>query len=643
MLKPILWWKQFTKKIKIYPKGYAKALLTHPWVQEIEGFSLPEPTVINLKHAVITVPFFIDGESALGGVYDESGEHVTSSHHCRRSKYFTANTEKILKKERLESVKQIFPGNYVYLGWYFEHYGHFLLESLARSWVLHGDRNWKKYKFIFHYHGDLNNRNDKYLCFFEKLNLNRSQFLFIDQDIRVENLLVPNQQAVLARGLSEQVLALYRKIAMHYELNDRAKKLYISRRLLSGIKRRAVNEVQVEQYYKSKGFTIIHPQFMTFDEQLYHYTNAVEMAGCDGTGLHNVLFAKNCMSMIIHAHCGRIPDILTQQVLNNSTNTVTLVCMQPWTMSKNDPTHYLPFWIDEIYPDAVTLQRTNFQKYKQIFNLYWINKNSLTKVDLKNLIKVYHLSEEEELMLRSLLFANQKKHTKALYIVNSLQQEKPHICYLKSELHKLSGDLYNAIESLKKGITLDNDLNEAEPLLSCMKLLVESSQLKEAERYCCQAIEIEPENPDCWFGMAQVMSNQGLYKEALGYIERACKLYPEAVNYLKYMAKLFEKTDNYKKALEVYLSLSRFHDLDVSERLQMSWYYLMDNQPLASETIAREIIDQHPDDVTAFAHLSRSLIKQSRYQEAKISIEKGLSISRDHKGLLGLDKLLSAM
>ena len=107
MLNPLLRWNKFTKKIQIYPKGYAKTLFTHPWVQEIEDFILPEPAVINLKHAVITAPVFIDGESALGGVYDKFGEHITSSHHCRRSKCFTANTEKTLEKERLESVKQI--------------------------------------------------------------------------------------------------------------------------------------------------------------------------------------------------------------------------------------------------------------------------------------------------------------------------------------------------------------------------------------------------------------------------------------------------------------------------------------------------------------------------------------------------------
>ena len=55
--------------------------------------------------------------------------------HLRRDKDFTLDNPGTLLPVQSSAVTTL-PGRYLYLGWYFNHYGHFLLESLARCWAL---------------------------------------------------------------------------------------------------------------------------------------------------------------------------------------------------------------------------------------------------------------------------------------------------------------------------------------------------------------------------------------------------------------------------------------------------------------------------------------------------------------------------
>ena len=58
---------------------------------------------------------------------------MSSSRHLRRARDLTAgNPDEI----RFSSKVRVLSGRYLYLGWYFNHYGHFILESLGRSWAV---------------------------------------------------------------------------------------------------------------------------------------------------------------------------------------------------------------------------------------------------------------------------------------------------------------------------------------------------------------------------------------------------------------------------------------------------------------------------------------------------------------------------
>ena len=72
-----------------------------------------------------------------------------------------------------------------------------------------------------------------------------------------------------------------------------------------GIKNRPCrNTLEVEEFFASRGFRILHPENHTLKEQANIFACAEVIAGFGGSGLFNVLFSENLSRLIILSHVG---------------------------------------------------------------------------------------------------------------------------------------------------------------------------------------------------------------------------------------------------------------------------------------------------------------------------------------------------
>jgi hypothetical protein len=72
------------------------------------------------------------------------------------------------------------------------------------------------------------------------------------------------------------------------------RRLYLSRRRFSqrDLFRVVANEAHIETAFQRRGFEVIYPETMRFEDQIALYSRAEAVAGISGSGLHNSLFMQ---------------------------------------------------------------------------------------------------------------------------------------------------------------------------------------------------------------------------------------------------------------------------------------------------------------------------------------------------------------
>ena len=251
----------------------------------------------------------------MGGIYDHKGRYLDSSRHLRRRKDFTR-----ANPVRMKAAKgtPVLSGSYLYLGWFFNHYGHFMLESLSRCWPLMEKSRFDGY--LYHFHARNPQPSARLFEFLELLDIPREKLHFITRDVRVEELHIPTQQAVLSRAISPRMLHLYQLLGKRaWEREKRPvtnPKIYISRRLLPHDMRHACNEYLLERRFRDRGYQVFHPQLHGPREQLARFYSSTHLAGLEGSGLHHVLFAKAPEETFLLATPQRKADAITQAQLD---------------------------------------------------------------------------------------------------------------------------------------------------------------------------------------------------------------------------------------------------------------------------------------------------------------------------------------
>jgi capsular polysaccharide biosynthesis protein len=152
----------------------------------------------------------------------------------------------------------------------------------------------------------------------------------IRRTTRVEHLVLPTKivEFMSPRTVNPEARRIYSTIAAHCRhVFDRARrdlprKVYLSRShwrfsgcasnpltrrgvklagkvlgpagvsLKSLMNRPVVNEQEVEDLFRSHGFTVIHPGALSYEEQVSIYSQADILAGFSGSAMHNTVFMK---------------------------------------------------------------------------------------------------------------------------------------------------------------------------------------------------------------------------------------------------------------------------------------------------------------------------------------------------------------
>lgn len=187
-----------------------------------------------------------------------------------------------------EAAPEILEGSHLFAGQIWSHFGHFMVESLARLWALdHLDQMPESIIFIPKRPGRAQEIKAYQRAFFQLLGIDLP-ITIIETPTQVEQLIVPGQ------GFGLGAIATGTDLFRDYFANnfatdiaaDGPERLYLSRSALGGMEGSALHEQAIERSLERDGYTTLHPQELTIGEQVAHYRAATQVIGLDGSAFH---------------------------------------------------------------------------------------------------------------------------------------------------------------------------------------------------------------------------------------------------------------------------------------------------------------------------------------------------------------------
>ncbi len=190
-----------------------------------------------------------------------------------------------LEPLRQISDKAIFCGNLS------NHFGHFILESLARIWYVKKN---PKLKIIW-------TTNKKKYSHWQEEILDllgiKNEPVFINVPTKISTLILPSPGYIIQTYFAKrQVLALGE---ISPQKTIQGKKLYISRaKLVNGGGGGYSNEKELEKLLMEKGWKIFHPQEHSIRTQLNELSSSEVVLGIEGSAFHLLIFFQRIKSKI---------------------------------------------------------------------------------------------------------------------------------------------------------------------------------------------------------------------------------------------------------------------------------------------------------------------------------------------------------
>ena len=188
-------------------------------------------------------------------------------------------------------------GRGLYLGHYMGgHYGHFITETLSTFWIFEEEPAEGFDYVLFHPFIFEHAIPDHVRFCFKQFGIREDQLVFAgDQPLAFDELVIPERLFRLNHSSDPRLRWVYRHVTQGARAPAVApRRLYLSRRRFSqrDLFRVVANEAHIETAFQRRGFEVIYPETMRFEDQIALYSRAEAVAGISGSGLHNSLFMQ---------------------------------------------------------------------------------------------------------------------------------------------------------------------------------------------------------------------------------------------------------------------------------------------------------------------------------------------------------------
>jgi hypothetical protein len=188
-------------------------------------------------------------------------------------------------------------------------YFHWLFDFLSRFWIIDQFPEFNNIPLIID-----DNLHPNHLEALDLVNTKKRPIVPIRYGMgyTIKNLIIPSKLAFMPQNLKDGIPLSYQydavspiavkflreKLDVERRIHEHPikKKLYVSRRKAKY--RKLQGELHIERLFEQNKFLVIHPELLSFQEQLDLFSSAEIIAGPQGSGLANILFAPSSVQII---------------------------------------------------------------------------------------------------------------------------------------------------------------------------------------------------------------------------------------------------------------------------------------------------------------------------------------------------------
>lgn len=248
-----------------------------------------------------------------GKVKDYAGGLIDSKTHTLIPEAIYLNYRKTLSQELPDvNASDLLNANLIEIthpvlfgGLFWNNFGHFLLESLARLWAYDHVRHLDPY-ILFYLHWVPPKYLEKQNYAYQALagfNIPHNRILFTNQPVIIKDILIPAQKYGYEYCKNPdndfmkfiQSFRYPQTIPNGFESTD---KLYVSRSKIPDGAGKPIGEKLFDDYLVSNGYTIFHPELYTLYQQLTIYSRAKKIIFCDGGAIHGCILLPDLKAEI---------------------------------------------------------------------------------------------------------------------------------------------------------------------------------------------------------------------------------------------------------------------------------------------------------------------------------------------------------
>lgn len=257
------------------------------------------PAKINSYESGICLPLKKIGGQLCGGIVDSKGTFVAGKSRSFNDNY--NDNECCSKSYEFDSNCLEFVDERVVFGGIIRnHFGHMLCEGLSRTWGgITKETKDLKVAFLLH------NFHPTRKFFFEILDacgITEERRIIVESPTQFKEVLVPDETQFLCSnfGYRKEIQPVINTITENCNKTvdpNLPKKIYLSRSHFEI--HNCIGEEYFDNFFKENGFSIIHPEELTFEQQVKLFSNADIIAGTNGSIILNSMFMKKGASLIV--------------------------------------------------------------------------------------------------------------------------------------------------------------------------------------------------------------------------------------------------------------------------------------------------------------------------------------------------------
>lgn len=264
-----------------------------PITSRIPGLKyIEQDPVVRIVIGALYVPKTHPPVSENYGIFDTYGRLIPES------AYFTGLDSNLNSQSWKTLVDptvshDIATGTYYYVGELITHFGHFLTGMLPRFWddtVCFADQ-----RFVYHSCDDVSTAYELpwFRHIMSALGIGAHQFVRFDCPTIIDELIIPSPSFGEDHFVHRAYRRLTTRIAAHAAIDSHHGKFtYLSKTRLTHGLFEYRNESEIETILSSHGFDIVHPQELSFPEQLSLFARDRIVSGIAGSAFHLSVFAQ---------------------------------------------------------------------------------------------------------------------------------------------------------------------------------------------------------------------------------------------------------------------------------------------------------------------------------------------------------------